>query len=410
MGNTFVHEAADAALAGAAADGNRDAFGLLFERHLPAVFEAAWHVLHDREVAAEIARDTFAAAWRHVDAVPPEAFAESLLDSARHKAGVWLEANPQAAAPATGDPPKVGPVLRARMVTALEVQGIPTKVKVQEHVDGLVDFGPPSLWSRLRTRTTGAKVGGIEGWRRPGITEMLGGIGRKMRAGVAGLLASTGGRRGAAAVAVVVLGASGVVALGGGTGSPDGDATIETAARRDDEPRRRSLDDDSADSVDEDAGSPSTTASTTTSTTPPETTTTVGGPADDDHPEPTTPRPVAAPPTTAAPADPPPPPTTTRPAPAATARPEILWFDGHFYADDRGTCPSGHERLSMWWGTTGGQWIWIHTEGAVWQDVSWGMPDGNTEVCTPLGTKWYFEIRNSAGEATRTLQRNDFTY
>ena len=112
MGNTFVHDAADAALAGAAADGNRDAFGLLFERHLPAVFDAAWHVLHDREVAAEIARDTFAAAWRHIDAVPPEAFAESLLDSAHHKAGVWLEANPQAAAtaaaPPTGDPPNVG--------------------------------------------------------------------------------------------------------------------------------------------------------------------------------------------------------------------------------------------------------------------------------------------------------------
>ncbi|HEY8546152.1 MAG TPA: hypothetical protein VIL36_13930, partial [Acidimicrobiales bacterium] len=130
MSATPYPDLTDEALARLAAGGDADAFAQLFDRHLAAVFRAAWSVLRDRAVAAEIARDTFAAAWPQIGAVPAAEVADSLVESATRKAEAWLDENPQGravveASPDDATPPSLGPVLRARIVTALEVQGVP---------------------------------------------------------------------------------------------------------------------------------------------------------------------------------------------------------------------------------------------------------------------------------------------
>ena len=66
----------DIELARWAAHGNHSAFGMLFDRHLVAVYEAAWEVVQDPELAAEITRDTFVDAWDAIAELPAEAFVE----------------------------------------------------------------------------------------------------------------------------------------------------------------------------------------------------------------------------------------------------------------------------------------------------------------------------------------------
>lgn len=338
LGNIGVH----------GSDGDRAAFAEVFDRHLPAVFAAAWAVLHDRAVAAEITRDTFAAAWARGGRAEAADPADSLTASARRHAEAWLDENPQGRAvadgPAGADPPALGPVLRARIVTALEVQGVPT---------------------RVATGTPDRQQG-----RRPSLRATAVGLG----------------------VTLVALVGGATVALTGGGGDParSDDDAVETAAA---EP---------APDPDDDPAPTTSTADTTTTTTPAPTTSGTSPPADhdDEAPSPTL---AVAPATTA----PPPPPPTTAPRPVTTAPPAptvptILEFSG--YSSGRSDCPSGQVRFHMSWRSVESTWVWVHTEGAVWEDVA--APDGSTSRCTTSGTLWYLEIRRDGDwlEDTATLR------
>ena len=75
---------------------------------------------------------------------------------------------------------------------------------------------------------------------------------------------------------------------------------------------------------------------------------------------------------------------TTTPPPSV---PTILEFTGRL----SGKCQDGRDWLVMSWRTVQSTWVWVHTEGAVWEDVP--GPDGSTGRCTTKGTKWYLEIR-----------------
>lgn len=110
--------------------------GDLFDRHLDAVFLAAWYVVRDREVAAEVTRATFADAWSELGSMPAEEHEAWLLDCAHILAIDWLRLHdparldPENAAwafPEVGRPEPPGPVMRARIVAALEMSGISTK-------------------------------------------------------------------------------------------------------------------------------------------------------------------------------------------------------------------------------------------------------------------------------------------
>ena len=360
-GNADVH---DEVLARAAAGGDRDAFATLFERHLTPVFEAAWLVLHDRAVAAEIARDTFAAAWQHAGAVEPAAFADSLVESADHKATAWLNENPQALAtanaPIPDGPPGIGPVLRARIVSALEVHGVPTRLRVE---------GGPSRERRERVA--------------PRFSGLLAG---RARLGILG-----------AAAAVLLV--AGIVVISDGAGGSDADDDIETAAGDEDPKAVRDVpwnassnedDDDDQDPTPSTASSTTTTGGTSTteasdtteeptsSTSRPRTTTTTARPS---NPSPT-PTPAPTTPTTA-----PPPPTT-----AAPTQPTIL----EFTARRDGKCQDGREWVVFTWRAVQATWAWIWPSNAPdpWQDLP-GL-NGSTGRCSWPGERWNLSIRRQS--------------
>lgn len=76
----------DAELARRAARGDRDAFGLLFERWFDRSYDVAWHVVHNRDTAAEVAQDAFATAWRQISTLrQPESFGGWLLRITRNR-------------------------------------------------------------------------------------------------------------------------------------------------------------------------------------------------------------------------------------------------------------------------------------------------------------------------------------
>jgi hypothetical protein len=385
VGNAPVH---DVELARWAAHGNHNAFGMLFERHLVAVYEAAWDVVRDREIAAEIARDTFNDAWNDVTELPPEAFVDELLDLARHNAFSWLTANPGIAGPEVAfhtDPtepldggppppataPSLGPVLRTRIVSWLEVQGIPVRVKAQE---AGAPTGPVSA--------AGPRPAAYAMSRWDPIMYRL-----------SGLFERTGPRVGAAALAVAVLAVAGFVVVGRGGGGGADDTEFETTSETGNAGNAGGTDPDDraagADDPDE-ASSTTTTGEATTTTTSPGASTTTAGNASVRAPGTT--RPASGggggSPTTATP-------TTAKPSPATTAAPSvptILEFDG--YTTGQGSCPSGQVNFVMHWRTAQATWIWVHTEGAVWEDIDWSQrPNGSTSRCTTSGTKWYLEIR-----------------
>lgn len=77
----------DTELARRATGGDGEAFGLLFDRWLDRAFDVAWHILHNREAAADATQDAFAAAWQQVGSLrQPESFGGWLLRITRNKA------------------------------------------------------------------------------------------------------------------------------------------------------------------------------------------------------------------------------------------------------------------------------------------------------------------------------------
>lgn len=77
----------DTELARRATGGDREAFSLLFDRWLDRSFDVAWHILYNREAAADAAQEAFAAAWGQIGSLrQPESFGGWLLRITRNKA------------------------------------------------------------------------------------------------------------------------------------------------------------------------------------------------------------------------------------------------------------------------------------------------------------------------------------
>ncbi len=76
----------------AAQRGDPDAFTTLFRRWFDPCVEVARRIVHDEEVAAEVAQDTFLVAWRQLDTLrDPSAFGGWVLRTTRNKALNRLE-------------------------------------------------------------------------------------------------------------------------------------------------------------------------------------------------------------------------------------------------------------------------------------------------------------------------------
>lgn len=82
----------DADLVVAARAGESDAFGELFERWFDPVYDVARNIVRNTESAADVAQDTFVAAWEGLDRLErPEAFGGWILRIARNRALNRLE-------------------------------------------------------------------------------------------------------------------------------------------------------------------------------------------------------------------------------------------------------------------------------------------------------------------------------
>jgi RNA polymerase sigma factor (sigma-70 family) len=77
----------DAQLVTAARTDEPEAFGPLAQRWFDRCYDLAWHVLHDRELAADVAQDALLTAWQRLDRLErPESFGGWLLRITRNRA------------------------------------------------------------------------------------------------------------------------------------------------------------------------------------------------------------------------------------------------------------------------------------------------------------------------------------
>lgn len=106
----MAQERDDADLVLATLTGDAGAFGILFDRWFDRVWDVAWHIVRDREVAAEVAQDAFLAAWQGIDDLrEPAAFGGWLLRTSRNRALNRLERERRTTpAGGTGDPVMAG--------------------------------------------------------------------------------------------------------------------------------------------------------------------------------------------------------------------------------------------------------------------------------------------------------------
>ncbi len=83
----YQHRARDAALVERCRDGDDRAFGELYDAWFDRVHDLAGRILRDRDLAAEVAQDTFLTVWRRLDTLQdPDAFGGWLLRIARNRA------------------------------------------------------------------------------------------------------------------------------------------------------------------------------------------------------------------------------------------------------------------------------------------------------------------------------------
>ena len=87
-----THADDESELARRATEGDDQAFGLLFERWFDRTFDVAWHVVRNRDTAAEVTQEAFASAWQQIGGLrQPASFGGWLLRIARNKALNRLE-------------------------------------------------------------------------------------------------------------------------------------------------------------------------------------------------------------------------------------------------------------------------------------------------------------------------------
>lgn len=336
----------DGDLARAAVDGDPDAFGALFERHLTAVFEGAWDVVRDRWLAAEVSCEAFEVVWQRLGYLPTDDVAAVLVDVARRAAHDRLATTSPDAGPDVGGPPAdvpggaptIGPVLHSRIVASLRARGVPVSTG---------GGGAPSHMRRRRRRL-GLPVG-------------------------------------ATALLAVALGV-GFISLAEGDGSGD---TVDTDGTQ---PPSTADDEDDGELT---AATRPTSSTSTTTTAPPEevsTTSSTTEPSEDDAPpggQGGGPGTTAPPPTT-----PPQPTTTTSTAPPPPPEPVIVTFDG---AMTGRTCNGGLPEIALWWDTENGESARLRPRGG----DSMGVPtDGAHLACAEPGTEWILRVENSVGSTT----------
>ena len=81
----YEHRARDAALVARVKSGDSAAFGTLYDAWFDRVFDLAFRILHDRELAADVAQETFLSAWKNVERLRDDnAFGGWLLRIARN--------------------------------------------------------------------------------------------------------------------------------------------------------------------------------------------------------------------------------------------------------------------------------------------------------------------------------------
>ena len=94
----------DAELVLAAQAGDQQAFSTLFERWFDRSYDVAWRIVRNRDTAAEVAQDTFLAAWQGLDGLrDPAAFGGWVLRTARNRALNRLEREGRSRAVDPGD-------------------------------------------------------------------------------------------------------------------------------------------------------------------------------------------------------------------------------------------------------------------------------------------------------------------
>lgn len=94
----------DAELVLAARGGDQQAFSALFERWFDRSYDVAWRIVRNPDTAAEVAQDTFLAAWQGLDGLrDPSAFGGWVLRTARNRALNRLEKEGRSRAVDPGD-------------------------------------------------------------------------------------------------------------------------------------------------------------------------------------------------------------------------------------------------------------------------------------------------------------------
>ncbi|HEY8546554.1 MAG TPA: sigma-70 family RNA polymerase sigma factor [Acidimicrobiales bacterium] len=87
----------DVDLATRARGGDGAAFAELFDRWFDRAYDVAWHIVRNRDTAADVAQDTFATAWQSIGTLRrPDAFGGWVLRIARNKALNRLAADQRA--------------------------------------------------------------------------------------------------------------------------------------------------------------------------------------------------------------------------------------------------------------------------------------------------------------------------
>ena len=103
----------DAELVLAARAGDRDAFATLVDHWFDRCWEVAWRILHDRDLAADVAQDTLLVAWRRVGELDrPASFGGWVLRIARNRALDRLKRERRMRP--TGDDTQLEPDMRTR--------------------------------------------------------------------------------------------------------------------------------------------------------------------------------------------------------------------------------------------------------------------------------------------------------
>ncbi|MCX7620090.1 MAG: sigma-70 family RNA polymerase sigma factor, partial [Acidimicrobiales bacterium] len=227
----YAHRSRDAALVEAARAGDQSAFGKLYDAWFDRVFDLARRIVRDEETAADVAHDTFLAAWRNLDRLAdPQAFGGWLLRIARNtsfnrqrKEMRSTSADPETLAmiersggTGTGAPAGFALVNRfaeledpVRVVEDRELAAL-----LWESADALGERDAQVLDLNLRHGMTPAEIGEIMGMNRNAANQLVHRVKGRLDAAVRARVLWTGGTPACPELAAAVR-AEGITTFGG---------------------------------------------------------------------------------------------------------------------------------------------------------------------------------------------------